>query len=86
MPKTRPARRSEDAPHVERAYRNLKAAIVAGRYRPGASLSEVGLATEHGIVNLKGRSTSERAELLISIAHPAFRDDLEREAKRHQLL
>ena len=49
MPKTRPARRSEDAPHVERAYRNLKAAIVGGRYRPGASLSEVGLATEHGM-------------------------------------
>lgn len=49
MPKTRTARRSEDAPHVERAYRNLKAAIVGGRYRPGASLSEVGLATEHGM-------------------------------------
>ena len=44
------------------------------------------LATEYGIVNLKGRSTRERAELLISIAHPAFRDDLEREARRHQLL
>ncbi len=37
------------APHVERAYRNLKAGIVEGRYRPGASLSEVGLATEHGM-------------------------------------
>jgi DNA-binding GntR family transcriptional regulator len=37
------------APHVERAYRNLKAAIVEGRYRPGASLSEVGLASEHGM-------------------------------------
>ena len=44
------------------------------------------LATEHGIVNLKGRSTRERAELVISIAHPKFRDDLEREAKQHQLL
>ena len=37
------------APHVERAYRYLKAAIVDGRYRPGASLSEVGLASEHGM-------------------------------------
>ena len=37
------------APHVERAYRNLKAGIVEGRYRPGASLSEVSLATEHGM-------------------------------------
>lgn len=49
MPKIRSTRRPEDAPHVETAYRNLKAAIVAGRYRPGASLSEVGLATEHGM-------------------------------------
>ena len=37
------------APHVERAYRNLKAGIVEGRYRPGASLSEVSLASEHGM-------------------------------------
>src|SRR6478736_8828871 len=36
-------------PHVERAYRNLKAGIVEGRYRPGAALSEVGLAAEHGM-------------------------------------
>src|SRR6478736_9015726 len=36
-------------PHVERAYRNLKAGIVEGRYRPGAALSEVSLATEHGM-------------------------------------
>jgi itaconate CoA-transferase len=44
------------------------------------------LATEYGIVDLKGRSTRERAELVISIAHPGFRDDLLREAKKHQLL
>ena len=44
----RAARRAR-APHVERAYRNLKAGIVEGRYRPGASLSEVGLASEHGM-------------------------------------
>jgi len=49
MTRARTARRSDDAPHVERAYRNLKAAIVEGRYRPGASLSEVGLASEHGM-------------------------------------
>lgn len=44
------------------------------------------LATEHGIVNLKGRSTRERAERIISIAHPKFQDELLREAKKHQLL
>jgi DNA-binding GntR family transcriptional regulator len=37
------------APHVERAYYDLKAGIVAGRYRPGEPLSEVGLAAEHGM-------------------------------------
>lgn len=44
------------------------------------------LATEHGIVNLKGRSTRERALAIISIAHPRFRDDLLRAAEQHQLL
>lgn len=32
--------------------------------------------TEHGIVNLSGKTTYERAELLINIAHPDFRDEL----------
>lgn len=34
------------------------------------------LVTEFGAVNLAGRSTWERAELLVSIAHPDFRADL----------
>jgi len=38
--------------------------------------------TEYGIVNLKGKSTWERAEAIISIAHPDFRDDLVREAEK----
>ena len=32
--------------------------------------------TEYGVVNLVGRSTWERAEMLISIAHPDFREEL----------
>lgn len=38
------------------------------------------LVTEYGIVNLKGTSTWERAEKIISVAHPDFRDDLIAEA------
>lgn len=34
------------------------------------------IATEYGAVNLAGRSTWERAEMLVSIAHPQFRDQL----------
>jgi butyryl-CoA:acetate CoA-transferase len=34
------------------------------------------VATEYGIVQLKGKSTWERAEALISIAHPQFREEL----------
>lgn len=35
------------------------------------------VATEFGVVNLHGKTVRERAELLISIAHPAFREELE---------
>ncbi|MBQ6622597.1 MAG: butyryl-CoA:acetate CoA-transferase [Mogibacterium sp.] len=38
--------------------------------------------TEFGAVNLKGKSTWQRAEQLISIAHPDFREDLVREAEK----
>ena len=37
--------------------------------------------TEYGIAKLKNRSIRQRAEALISIAHPDFREDLRREAK-----
>ncbi len=38
--------------------------------------------TEYGIVQLKGKSTWERAEALISIAHPELRDGLIQEAQK----
>jgi butyryl-CoA:acetate CoA-transferase len=40
------------------------------------------IVTEYGMVNLKGKSTWERTELLISIAHPSFREDLIKDAER----
>ena len=42
--------------------------------------------TEYGAVNLKGKSIPERARALISIAHPDFRESLEREAYEYGLL
>jgi itaconate CoA-transferase len=39
------------------------------------------IATEYGCVNLRGKSTRERALELISIAHPNFRDELMAYAK-----
>ncbi|MEA1961353.1 MAG: acetyl-CoA hydrolase/transferase C-terminal domain-containing protein [Bacillota bacterium] len=39
------------------------------------------IVTEYGIADLKGKSTWERAEALINIAHPLFRDDLIKSAE-----
>ena len=40
------------------------------------------LVTEYGMINLKGLNTWERADKIISIAHPDFRDDLIKEAEK----
>jgi acyl-CoA hydrolase len=42
--------------------------------------------TEYGIANLKGRSVPERARMMIGLAHPDFREELERDARQHGLL
>lgn len=43
------------------------------------------LVTEYGIVNLKGLSTWEKAEAIISVAHPQFREELIREAEKNHI-
>lgn len=43
------------------------------------------LVTEYGKVCLKGLSTWERAEAIISIAHPQFREELIREAEKMKI-
>lgn len=40
------------------------------------------LVTEYGMINLKGIPTWERAERIISIAHPDFREELIKEAEK----
>jgi len=43
------------------------------------------IVTEYGKFNVKGKSTWERAEGLISIAHPQFRDELIAEAEKMRI-
>ena len=43
------------------------------------------VATEHGVANLAGASTWERAERIISIADPAFRDELIAAAEKQRI-
>jgi 4-hydroxybutyrate CoA-transferase len=38
--------------------------------------------TEYGVAKLKGRTLAQRAEALIAIAHPDFRDELKEEYKK----
>lgn len=64
---------------------NLQSRIVP-TFKPGEIVSTPRslafyAATEYGVVNLAGKSTWERAELVISIAHPDFREELIRQAE-----
>ncbi|TWI74106.1 butyryl-CoA:acetate CoA-transferase [Desulfobotulus alkaliphilus] len=68
---------------------NLKSRIVP-TLKPGAivtvprSITHY-VATEYGIAMLKGKSTWQRAEELINLAHPDFRDELIKEADKMKI-
>jgi itaconate CoA-transferase len=71
--------------------KNGEISRVVPRLRAGATVTTPRmdthyLATEYGVVNLKQKSVRERAEAIISIAHPKFRDDLLKEALRMGLM
>jgi acyl-CoA hydrolase len=42
--------------------------------------------TEYGMACLKGLTVAERAQAMIGLAHPDFREDLARQAHEHRLI
>ncbi len=64
-----------------------KVSRITAELKPGAGVVTTRghvhwVVTEHGAVNLHGLTLRERAEALISIAHPDFRAELRREVSR----
>jgi itaconate CoA-transferase len=71
--------------------RNGKVSRIVPRFAPGTVVTIPRmdthlLATEYGVIDLKGKSTRDRALAIISIAHPKFRDELLREAEDMYLI
>lgn len=59
---------------------------IVARLHPGAALTTFKnivdrVVTEYGVAELRGSSIRERTRKLIGIAHPTFRDELERQAQ-----
>ena len=58
------------------ARRKLPGFVAAHRDDPGVRHWLDVVATEHGAAHLRGANLQERAQMLIEIAHPKFRDEL----------
>ncbi len=69
-------------PRTVRVQSRIRPTLANGSIVTDARPNTHYVVTEYGKVNLKGLSTWQRAEALISIAHPDFRDDLIKEAEQ----
>lgn len=71
--------------------RNGATSRIVPRLEPGAGVVTTRghvqwVVTEHGAVNLRGRTLRERAALLIRVAHPDFREELRAAAAQRHLV
>ncbi len=64
----------------------IVAALTPGNIVTTPRTDTMYVVSEYGIACLKGRSVPERARALIGIAHPRFREPLEREAREKGIL
>jgi len=65
---------------------DASASRIVSRLHPGAAVTTFKntvdkVVTEYGVAELRGQPIRERTRRLIAIAHPAFREDLERDAR-----
>jgi 4-hydroxybutyrate CoA-transferase len=72
---------------LQSTARGGKASRIVPQLEPGAVVTTPrtyidNVITEFGIANLQGKTQRQRAEALIEIAHPDFRPDLQKEAKK----
>jgi butyryl-CoA:acetate CoA-transferase len=64
---------------------NIKPILTPGAIVTDPRTATHMIVTEYGIANMKGKSTWERAEALVNIAHPKFRDELIKEADKMKI-
>ena len=66
-------------------HSRIRPTLAPGSVVTDTRVNTMNVVTEYGCVCLKGLSVWERAEKLISIAHPDFREELIREAEQQQI-
>ena len=66
-------------------HSRIRPTLAPGSVVTDTRVNTMNVVTEYGCVCLKGLSVWERAEKLISIAHPDFREELIRAAEQQQI-